>query len=330
MKRPIIYKVMALCLLVVSCGKDPADAGAGSEELEPGASGGAAAAYFDSLREHSVFSRDVFATLRRNDSIHWRLVADLMSYYYSVLWTEDGQGLRGPQIDSRLVDRRLRISPEWWSEPSDVSPAAAYDSLLRQVDLLADFPVSQPDEENLRLGLKRFLHLYLDSRYTRLLREFPMRSSLQSTFAAEHAAWSDHLVAEAAFCKALYRDSVPSAAQDPGIRIGALYDSRRRRRAAADRETYFALAAAGYAPEYVRYVTWAETQAQYETLRSRLLRAGAQDAAAALDRESAAWFRYMKVRSSAEELLGESPAGRAYAGTTRAIKMDHLTDLRKW
>lgn len=319
--------------LALSC-NGPADGGESPSAADsPGRTAAAAKrpVRFDSLRLCLPQGGAIFDSLHRTDPQRWQLVADLLGYYYSARWDTTAQAPEGPAIDAGAIDKRLSAAPSCWSMPAGKSPYAEYTALSQQAERLTDFATSGPAEESLRLGLERFMKLYLDARCRAQLAALPQARWLAASLQREQAAWREHLSVERRFVQTLYHDSLNLVSDDMGRRIGTFLASRQERRAEADRNLLFALSS----PEefklpHAEYVTWAVTMGRYAQLQEKYTRYGAPHLKRALAEESAAWFQYMQTRAHIEELLGDSPVGKAYDTTTRLLKKQHLDDLQTW
>lgn len=287
---------------------------------------------FDSLRQCMLTTdATLFDSLRRSDLPRWQLAADLLGYYYSIRWSPDYDEVAGPEIDAAFVGKRLEQATQWWSVPKEATPYAQYTALRRQAEQLTDFATSNAADENLRLGLKRFMQQYLDARCRQQLEQLPQAQPLAGYLRREREAWYEHLQTEEQFMQLLYRDSLNLVSEELGRRIGTFLETRQERRAEADRNLLFALSSGEeFKLPREEYVTWAVTMGQYEQLQSKYSLYGATHLKQALAKESAAWFRYMQVRTQIEDWLGESDAGKVYDTTTRILKRKHLNDLKTW
>ncbi len=288
-------------------------------------------ARFDSLRLCLPRRGEIFDSLRRAEPERWRLVADLLGYFYAARWSPAGGADGGMPMDAETVGKRLAQSPEWWSVPEESSPYRQYAELQRQAARLADFATAGGEEEALRRGLERFMQLYLDERCRLQLAAQPRARALAPLLEAERGAWLRHLEVEKQFMLTLYADSLNLVADELGRRTGSFLASRRERRAEADRNLLFGLTSeADFALPRQEYVTWATTIGQYDRLREKYTRYQAPHLIRALNEEYNAWFAYMQTRARIEEALGESAAGKVYDTTTRILKRRHLNDLKTW
>ena len=76
-------------------------------------------ARFDSLRLCLPRRGEIFDSLRRAEPERWRLVADLLGYFYAARWSPAGGADGGMPMDAETVGKRLAQSPEWWSVPEE-------------------------------------------------------------------------------------------------------------------------------------------------------------------------------------------------------------------
>lgn len=328
MMQRLLYGGFMCFILLGSCVKQPVSENnvGHSPSVKQGMNG--EDSFFDSLRAHSSFTDSRFASLQKEDSIRWRLVTDLLNYYYSLKWAEESvHGEIDP--DDRIVERRLAAAPAYWTLSQGASTDQKYAALLKQCEKLSDFPADNEEEENCKGGLKRFLERYLALQCARKLDETPKTASLTRALDEEQAAWRNYLRAETFFSEELNKISNPDRYSALGMKKGEFLDARRKRREEADRMTYFALTSASYQPPYTDYVTWAETQQEYAALQGRLYPNGTNTLKTALAKESAAWFAFAKSRTAVEDLLS-GPGKQIYMAGTRMLKKYHLNDLKAW
>lgn len=328
MIQRLLYCSFILSVVLGSCVKQPSSEGhagnssAAERKMKEGDS------FFDSLRTHSSFTDSSFGSLYKEDSIRWRLVTDLLNYYYALIWSENSA--EGElRFEDRVVERRLAATPSCWTVPQGGSTDQKYAALLKQCEKLSDFPANNEEEKNCKGGLKRFLERYLSLQCKRMLDEIPKSVSLNRALAEEQATWKNYLKAEAVFSEELNKISNPDRYSALGMKEGEFLDSRRKRREEADRMSYFALTSDSYKPPYADYVTWTETQQEYSSLQGRLYPNGTNALRTALARESAAWFAFAKSRTAVEDLLN-GPAKQTYMTGTRILKKYHLDDLKLW